>query len=149
MGQDRPKMGPREAQDMPRDAKMGPRWAKMGPNRFQDQRICSQDGQDDAKKGQRQKWPTTKGKPRFLQGPRLMRKAKLTPRGAQDGPRSDQDGPRWAQVGPRSGQDGRKMVQDTEDELQDSAQDRQDAISEGCLEHLMKTNPVEGPEGVR
>ena len=30
------------------------------------------------------------------------------------------------------------MAQDTED-------DRQDAILEGCLEHLLKINPVEGP----
>ena len=53
------KIGPREAQERPktgpRGAKMGPRWAKMGPNRLQDQRIRNQDGQDDAKKGQRQK----------------------------------------------------------------------------------------------
>ena len=117
---------------------MGPRWAKTGPNRLQDQRICSEDGQDDAKKGQRQKCSKTSGKHRFLQVLRLTRKAKLTPRGAQDG----QDGPKLAQDRAKLGQDGQKMAQDTEDELQDAAQDRQDAISEGCFEHLTKTNPV-------
>ena len=69
----------------------------------------------------------------------------MDPRWAQDGPKSGQEG----QDGQRSELDGRKMAHDTEDELQDAAQDRQDAISEGCLEHLMKQNTVEGQSRVR
>ena len=67
---------------------------------------------------------------------------------AQDGPKLAQDGPKLAQDRAKMGQDGRKMAQDTEDELQDAAQDRQDAISEGCLEHFMKKNRVEGQSRV-
>ena len=68
---------------------------------------------------------------------------------AQDSTKMTQDGPKLAQDRAKMGQDGRKMAQDTEDELQGAAQDRQDAISEGCPEHLMKTNRVEGPLRVR
>ena len=58
-----------------------------------------------------------------------------------------QDRAKRGQDGLRSEMDERKMAQDVEDELQDGPQDRQDAISDGCLEHLMKTNPVEVSPG--
>ena len=78
----------------------------------------------------------------------LVRKTKLTPRRpkmGQDRTKMAQDGPKLAQDRAKMGQDGRKMAQDTENELQGAAQDRQDAISEGCPERLIKTNPVQGP----
>ena len=110
----------------------------MGPDRLQDQRIRSQDGKDDAKKGQTRKWSKTEWKTRVFAGSEAHEKGQVDPK---RGPRWAKIGPRWLKMGPswpKMGQDGRKMAQDSADDLQDAAQDRQDAISEGCFEDLMK-----------
>ena len=54
----------------------------------------------------------------------------------------DQDRAKMGQDERRLEVDEREMAQDAEDELQD-------ALLNGCLEHLMKNNPVKGPSRVR